>query len=199
MKYSYRTHIRLAAKIILLTFITTLCYSAPHKNLQSFYCHSYEQAKSCSESCVNYYDQENHHPIRKNGMKQDDEIWIFTQFRFHKGMNKLIEQSAYMSRKKKLLPRIFDYTVSSDMNYCRQFNYIDDDNWVCLDEADEETGKKIIIEMKKGIFSNINMSYFEDEENIKNRESKKEYFTKNGSPYLECMKEIPVGFIEYKN
>ena len=180
-----------------LLIFGNLVYSESHKNLQSFNCHSYEDTESCSENCIYYYDQD-HSPMRKPGMNEDDETWVFTQFRFHKAMNKLTEQSAYMSRKKQLLPKLFDYTVSSRMNYCRQFKYIDDDNWTCIDEIDEETGKQSLVKMTNGIFVNINKGFFEDADNVKERELNPEHFKKNGSPFLECMKEIPVTFIEYK-
>lgn len=172
-----------------------VAYSDSHKNLQSFNCHTYEDTESCSETCVNYYDQD-HSPQRKSDMKEDDELWVFTKFRFHKEMNKLTEQSAYMSRKRQLLPTLLDYTVSSDMNYCRQLKYSDDDNWTCIDEIDEETGKQSIVKMTNGIFVNINKGFFEDPDNVKERKMNPEYFKKNGSPFLECMKEIPVTFIK---
>ena len=183
--------------LIFLVFFSTISYSESHKNLQSFNCHTYEDTESCSETCINYYDQD-HSPQRKPDMKEDDELWVFTQFRFHKGMNKLTEQSAYMSRKKQLLPKLLDYTVSSGMNYCRQFKYINDDNWTCIDEIDEETGKQSIVKMTNGIFVNINKGFFEDSDNVKEIKMNPEYFKKNGSSFLECMKEIPVTFIKYK-
>ncbi len=180
------------------TIFPLSAYAESHKNLQSFNCHTYADTESCSENCIYYYDQD-HSPIRKPGMNDDDESWVFTQFRFHKGMNKLTEQSAYMSRKKQLLPKIFDYKVSSGMNYCRQFKYSDDDNWTCIDEIDEDTGKQSLVKMTHGIFVNINKGFFEDADNVKEREMHPEHFKKNGSPFLECMKEIPVTFIKKNN
>ena len=56
-------------KLIVNGFIFIICwpsylFAEPHTNLQSHYCHTYQDVSECSERCINYYDRE-HKPLKK--------------------------------------------------------------------------------------------------------------------------------------
>ena len=48
----------IASIILIIIFWSNNLLAEPHTNLQSHYCHSYQDVSECSDRCINYYERQ---------------------------------------------------------------------------------------------------------------------------------------------
>jgi hypothetical protein len=169
----------------LLLFFLNQATSASHTNLQSHYCHNIEEALACDVSCINYYQRRELTEVEKNSSLQN-----FYRFRYNDIKKILVEQRASMPKSSNELPSNSSYEDYVDVDYCSQFNFIDDDNWICINDYFEDSDSRFLLGMKNGSFYLINEEGFNKIENVTWRNNNPDKFMQNGSVYLECMKSM---------
>ena len=79
----------IANGFIFIIFWPSFLLAEAHTNLQSHYCHSYEDVTKCSDRCVNYYERQ---------ITSEEEILnpyqFFYRFRYDETSQTLIEQKS---------------------------------------------------------------------------------------------------------
>ena len=175
-------------KSIAILFIVTIPWTSflfadPHTNLQSHYCHSYEDVSECSDRCVNYYQRQ---------ITSEEEILnpyqFYYRFRYDDISQTLIEQRAKIIKGSTQKPHDNDFEDFIKVDYCSEFRFIDINNWTCIEDFNPETNFTFRLGMKQGRFYLINEEAFHSDRNQKKREEDPLLFKKNGSTFLECMK-----------
>ena len=171
-----------ASSFILITLPSTLL-AEPHTNLQSHYCHTYEDVNDCSERCVNFYERQ---------ITSEEEILnpyqFFYRFRYDEISQTLIEQRAKTLKGSTQKPHDQEFEDFITVDYCSEFSYTDINNWTCIEDFNPETNLSFRLGMRQGKFYLINEEAFSDEINKKERKENAAVFEKNGSTFLECMK-----------
>ena len=175
-------------KLIVNGFIFIICwpsylFAEPHTNLQSHYCHTYQDVSECSERCINYYDRD---------ISSEEEMLnpyqFFYRFRYDETSNILIEQRAKTLKDSTDKPSDHDFEDYITVDYCTEFSFTDINNWTCIEDLNPETNLTFRLGMRQSRFYLINEEAFEDEQNKKIRENQYQSFLENGSTFLECMK-----------
>ena len=173
----------IASSFILIIFWSSHLLAEPHTNLQSHYCHSYQDVSECSDRCINYYERH---------ITSEEEILnpyqFFYRFRYDEITQTLIEQRAKILKGTTQKPQDQDYEDFITVDYCSEFSYSDINNWTCIEDFNPETNLTFRLGMQQGKFYLINEEAFLDQANQKQREENPSSFEKNGSTYLECMK-----------
>lgn len=173
----------IANSLIFIIICPSILLAEPHTNLQSHYCHTYEDVNECSERCVNYYERE---------ITSEEEILnpyqFFYRFRYDEISQTLIEQRAKTLKGSTHKPHDQDFEDFIIVDYCSEFSFTDINNWTCIEDFNSETNLTFRLGMRQGKFYLINEEAFSDETNQKEREENPSVFKKNGSTFLECMK-----------
>lgn len=168
---------------ILTIFLPSILTAEPHTNLQSHYCHTYQDVSECSKRCVNYYERQ---------ITSEEEVLnpyqFFYRFRYDEISQTLIEQRAKVLKSSKAKPSDHDFEDFITVDYCSEFNFMDINNWVCIEDLNPETNLTFRLGMTEGKFYLINEEAFENAQNKKIRENQRQLFLENGSTFLECMK-----------
>ena len=175
-------------KLIAYSFIFIICWPSallaePHTNLQSHYCHSYQDVRECSDRCINYYERQ---------ITSEEEILnpyqFFYRFRYDEMSQILIEQRAKVLKGSKDKPSDHDFEDFIIVDYCSEFSFIDINNWVCIDNLNPENNLTFKLGMTEGRFYLINEEAFENARNKKIIENQRKLFLENSSTFLECKK-----------
>ena len=173
----------IASCFILIIFWSSHLLAEPHTNLQSHYCHSYQDVSECSDRCINYYERQ---------ITSEEEILnpyqFFYRFRYDEISQTLIEQRAKTLKGSTQKPHDQDFEDFITVDYCSEFSFTDINNWTCIEDFNPETNLTFRLGMRQGKFYLINEEAFLDEINQKERQENSLVFEKNGSTYLECMK-----------
>jgi hypothetical protein len=168
---------------IFIIFWPSVLTAEPHTNLQSHYCHTYQDVSECSNRCVNYYERQ---------ITSEEEILnpyqFFYRFRYDETSQTLIEQRAKIVKGSTQKPQDQDFEDFITVDYCSEFSFIDINNWVCIEDLNPETNLTFRLGMTEGRFYLINEEAFENAQNKKIRENQRQLFLENGSTFLECMK-----------
>jgi hypothetical protein len=173
----------IANSLIFIIIWPSVLYAEPHTNLQSHYCHSYQDVSECSDRCINYYERQ---------ITSEEEILnpyqFFYRFRFDEASKSLVEQRAKTLKGSTEKPHDQDFEDFITVDYCSEFSFIDINNWVCIEDFNSETNLTFRLGMQQGKFYLINEEAFLDETNQKEIKENPAVFAKNGSTFLECMK-----------
>ena len=173
----------IASSIFIIIFWSSHLLAEPHTNLQSHYCHSYQDVSECSDRCINYYERQ---------ITSEEEILnpyqFFYRFRYDEISQTLIEQRAKTLKGSTQKPHDQDFEDFITVDYCSEFSFTDINNWVCIDNFNPETNLTFRLGMRQGKFYLINEEAIENTQNKKIRENQLQLFLENGSTFLECMK-----------
>ena len=173
----------IASIILIIIFWSNNLLAEPHTNLQSHYCHSYQDVRECSDRCINYYERQ---------ITSEEEILnpyqFFYRFRYDEASQSLVEQRAKTLKGSAKKPDDQDFEDFITVDYCSEFSYIDINNWTCIEDFNPETNFTFRLGMQQGKFYLINEEAFSDETSQKERKENPLVFENNGSTFLECMK-----------